>query len=58
MSTKSSKHGPVAFSEMEIQGFEVFGTFPLIFANLGATKAKQSGHTEVVNPLDPFPSLK
>ena len=33
ISTKSSKHSPVAFSEMEIKGFEVFGTFQLIFAN-------------------------
>ena len=33
ISTKSSKHGPVAFSEMEILGFEVFGTFQLIFAH-------------------------
>ena len=33
ISTKSSKHGPVAFSEMEIQGFEVFGRFQLIFAH-------------------------
>ena len=33
ISTKSSKHGPVAFSEMKILGFEVFGTFQLILAH-------------------------
>ena len=58
LSTKSSKHGPVASSEMEIQGFEVFGTFQLIFADQYAPKAMQSGHTKEVNPLDPFPRLK
>ena len=38
ISTKTSKPGPVVFSEIEIQGFEVFGTFQLSFAYQSATK--------------------
>ena len=43
ISTKTSKPGPVAFCEIEIYSFEVFGTFQLSFAYQSATKAVQSG---------------
>ena len=44
ISTKTSKPGPIAFSEIEIESFEVFGTFQLSFDYQSATKAVQSGH--------------
>jgi len=44
ISNKSSKPGPVAFCEIEIHSFEVFGTFQLSFVYQSATKAVQSGH--------------
>ena len=58
ISTKTSKHGPVAFGQTEIQGFKVFGTFQLSFGYQSATNAYQSGHTEGVKDGDPFPGLK
>ena len=45
ISTKTSKPGPVAFSEIDLQSFEFFGTFQLSFTYQSATKAVLSGHT-------------
>ena len=51
ISTKTSKPGPVAFCEIEIYSFEVFGTFQLSFAYQSATKAVQSCHKLGINPM-------
>ena len=46
VSTKTSNHGSIVFDEIEIEAFEIFGTFQLNFAHQHAPKAFQNSHTE------------